>query len=447
MAEVWEIYDIDGDGKSGTKEDKAAFNKLSDKDKQAWRTNPLGMTMARDQKSKDKTKKDKTESTGPAWKSLDIDGDGTPGTKADKKAWKGLSEKDRADFRTQLQGGTTGSSEDPIIKAPSWITGGQDMTLSQLSKLPFVWGGQGAEGQKKIQRLGKLLGVSGAEQITSTWNFILGSAVDSQQGVIGAVKNPFIQQLLASARGGGPQPFNNQNIQLTRREDANDILTQTMIDWLDRAPTKQEKDMFFKRLTTLQTKRPNITKGTGTGDTTTISGGVDPVALARKFVLKKLSPDQDLDGTLGVIQSNLKTLAERNGLIISDKEMLGIMKKIAKGASYDSYKAEFNERAAIKYTALADALRNNPDATVYDLATEYIRDMANILEIDPNQITLKDVEKAIAFVGPDGKQRTLAGWEWKQMLREDPRFQYTTTARGEASNMATAFARAFGVSI
>lgn len=439
MAEVWEIYDINGDGKVDAK-DKTAFNKLSPDKQKQWRTNPLGMSTARDKKKT--TKEEPKEDTTKPWDSLGMT----------KEQWFAFSKEERQQFKSRISS-TIVNQKDPLIQVPGWFTdtaGPTSLPSSQLLNMPFTWSSQGEKGMKKINRLSKVLfgEVRSPDQILTRWQTILTFAASTGQGIVQTVNNPFIKQLLAATTAGkGFQPYKREDIVLTSRADANDILTQTMIEWLDRAPTKAEKDQFFKRLTTLQNKRPDIVKGVSKTKTIRTPGGVDPAALARKFVLKKLAPDQDLDGTLGVIQDNLMTLAERNGLVITQQEMLGIMKKIAKGASYESYKAEFNERAAKKYTALADALRNNPDATVYDLASEYIRDMANILEIDPNQITLKDVEKAIAFVGPDGKQRTLAGWEWKQMLREDPRFQYTTTARGEASSMATAFARAFGVSI
>lgn len=405
------------------------------------------------------------------WKQLDLDGDGTIGTKKDEKVWNRLTPADQALYKSMLKSDVTADADDPDIQIPAWIFGekkkasseelwNMDPTkggyewstkgkttakLSELADLPIIFASSKGGRQKLSQMSQLLFGRSDAslEDIGDAWYRALQISAITGKSVVSTIKNPmFRSSIFGTAAPSGPR----KNIVLTSRDEANQILTQTMVDWLDRAPTKEEKDQFFKRLNTLQKKSPTISSVSG-NTATTVSGGVDAATFARKFVLKKLSPDQDLDGTLGVIQDNLTTLAERNGLVISKQEMLGIMKKIAKGASFESYKAEFNERAATKYTALADALRNNPDATVYDLASEYIRDMANILEIDPNQIKLSDVEKAIAFVGPDGKQRTLAGWEWKKMLREDPRFQYTTTARGEASSMATAFARSFGVSI
>jgi hypothetical protein len=402
------------------------------------------------------------------WQQLDLDGDGKTGTNKDKKAWNRLSPADQALYKAMLGSDVTADTSDPVIQIPSWLFGTTQETtigsgdifgweppkkvkgktsanLSELADLPIVFASSKGGRQKLAQMSQLLFGRSDAslEDIGDAWYRALQISAITGKSVENTIKNPmFRSSIFGTTAPSGPR----KNIVLTSRDEANQTLTQTMIEWLDRAPTKEEKDQFFKRLNTLQKKSPTISNVSGS-TATTISGGVDAATFARKFVLKKLSPDQDLDGTLGVIQDNLMTLAERNGLVVSKQEMLGIMKKIAKGASFESYKAEFNERAATKYTALADALRNNPDATVYDLASEYIRDMANILEIDPNQIKLSDVEKAIAFVGPDGKQRTLAGWEWKKMLREDPRFQYTTTARGEASSMATAFARSFGVSI
>lgn len=404
-----------------------------------------------------------------AWKKIDVDGDGVKGTQKDKKAWSKLGPADRALYALSQGDGGIVNASDPTIKIPSWVLskkgtvssgyffdpgvkgtvpGAKSAKLSELQDLPTKWAST-KSGRTKLARLSNaLFGRPDAElgYITAAWNEVLRVSAITGQSVERTISNPQFRQSWSLA-GQGPQPFEREAVVLARRSTTNETLTQTMIEWLGTAPTEQELKSFYERVISLQKKRPTIYKGDGSGDTVTTEGGVDIATLARKFVLKKLAPDKDLDGYLGTIQSNLKTLAQRNGIVVSDAEILGILKKIAKGANFEDYKVEFNERAAKKYTALADALRANPDASVYDLSIEYIRDMADILEIDPNQIKLSDIEKAIAFVGPDGKQRTLASWEWKKMLRDDPRFQSTSKARSEASDLATGFARAFGVNL
>ena len=66
--------------------------------------------------------------------------------------------------------------------------------------------------------------------------------------------------------------------------------------------------------------------------------------------------------------------------------------------------------------------------------------LAQTLEINPNGITLNDPSLRMA-IGPD-KEMSL--YDYKKMLRKDPRWQYTDNARQTVSSGLTQVLRDFG---
>ncbi len=85
--------------------------------------------------------------------------------------------------------------------------------------------------------------------------------------------------------------------------------------------------------------------------------------------------------------------------------------------------------------------------TLEDIASNYKRTAASILERDENSIdmTQADYEIALRF-GEEGKQRVMTNGEWERLLRTDPRYGWekTENAKAEARSLANTVVQAFG---
>lgn len=91
--------------------------------------------------------------------------------------------------------------------------------------------------------------------------------------------------------------------------------------------------------------------------------------------------------------------------------------------------------SASKYPAYANQIMNG--TSVDALASAYKAAMSNILEIDSDSIGNDDMtlNKALQYVGPDGKPSTKPLWEFESDLRSDVRWQFTNNARDSIDSL------------
>jgi hypothetical protein len=91
--------------------------------------------------------------------------------------------------------------------------------------------------------------------------------------------------------------------------------------------------------------------------------------------------------------------------------------------------------SASKYPAFADQIMKG--VTVDALASAYKSSMATLLEIDADSIGYDDptLNKALQYIGPDGKPTSKPLWEFESDLRSDARWQFTNNARDSIDSM------------
>lgn len=91
--------------------------------------------------------------------------------------------------------------------------------------------------------------------------------------------------------------------------------------------------------------------------------------------------------------------------------------------------------SASKYPAYADQIMKG--VTVDALASAYKASMASILEIDADSIGYDDLtlNKALQYIGPDGKPTSKPLWQFETELRSDPRWPFTNNARESIDSM------------
>lgn len=155
-----------------------------------------------------------------------------------------------------------------------------------------------------------------------------------------------------------------------------------------------------------------------------------------------IGQDGRLGGRAGQNLTDLARTAKANGLDLNKAfggQVQNWLQNIEQGESIDTYKQIIRSVAKL---GLPDKVGGLLDQGV-DLETVYSpyrRQMASLLEVDEDAISLDD-PLLRAAIGPD-KEQTL--YDYKKMIRKDPRWQYTDNAREEVSDIALQVLRDFG---
>lgn len=165
-------------------------------------------------------------------------------------------------------------------------------------------------------------------------------------------------------------------------------------------------------------------------------------------IKKDVRPGKDggFQGQLAGIQEQLNNVAYRNGVKIGRKEMTGWMRAIVAGnADVAQYEDYIRRMSAESFTAYGKEIRAGVDLA--DLASPYISSMAEILELNPNEINLFDrtIRKAIGFRNDKGEAVPMSMSDFEDSLRADKRWQYTDQAHEQLNGYAVALGKMFGV--
>lgn len=174
------------------------------------------------------------------------------------------------------------------------------------------------------------------------------------------------------------------------------------------------------------------------------SGQETDSATIRSLLRGKIVVGKDgvLGGRAGENLADLVKTAKANGLDLNKAfggQVQNWLQSIEQGESVDTYKQIIRSVAKL---GLPDKVGGLLDQGV-DLDTiysPYRRQMASLLEVDEDAIDLDDPLLRSA-IGPD-KEQTL--YDYKKMIRKDPRWQYTDNAREEVSDIALGVLRDFG---
>jgi hypothetical protein len=191
--------------------------------------------------------------------------------------------------------------------------------------------------------------------------------------------------------------------------------------------------------------RPTTTVVREGGKTVTkVTPGFDIKSWASGYISTKFA-DEDVAGTLGSAQDQLKGLARSYGIDMGDSWYATAAKQVGKGVAVEDFLDEIKQTAIGRYPGLAD--RINKGANVFQVASPYIQAKARILEMDPNSIDLDDmdIQKAIGFRDEKGAFSTRPLWEYEKDLRQKPEWQYTKNARDSYDSLMLKVLRDFGL--
>jgi hypothetical protein len=153
-------------------------------------------------------------------------------------------------------------------------------------------------------------------------------------------------------------------------------------------------------------------------------------------------PGQILSGQAGVNLAALKTTAAANGVDLEKEfsdELQGWVQQLAQGESVEKFKQIIRSKAKLGLPERVSSLLDNGVNlnTIYD---PYRKLMASTLEINPETITLNDPTLRMAI----GDTSEMSLYNFQKTLKKDPRWQYSSNAHDEISNITQTVLKDFG---
>lgn len=161
---------------------------------------------------------------------------------------------------------------------------------------------------------------------------------------------------------------------------------------------------------------------------------------------QSLLTQKNVGGTAAETKSQLDQLSAQYGVGFTDAWKNSRLKAILNGSTTaGGVQAQVKALAKQQYGAFADRL--DAGETMLDIADPYISKMADLLELDPNQVKLTDssIQKALTQRDAKGQLAPMNLADFADSVRKDDRWQYTKNARQDVANVTRTLLQAFGV--
>lgn len=170
----------------------------------------------------------------------------------------------------------------------------------------------------------------------------------------------------------------------------------------------------------------------------------------RKWIARTIDFDGTLKGQVRQVQNGVRDLAFNYGF--SDL-MGGRMndwvrdntRAITSGdLTLEDVEDQMKTFAMGRFPALSKQLQAG--IPLVELVAPYKNTLATMLEIDEDSVSLADslMEKALGALGSDGQQSLMPLWQFKQQVRNDPRWLSTDQAVNTYNNIGVQVAKDFG---
>jgi hypothetical protein len=202
---------------------------------------------------------------------------------------------------------------------------------------------------------------------------------------------------------------------------------------LERDPTTDEIEKFSNVLNKAERKSP---KRTVNGVTTGGLGSpteflIQEVQKLPEFATKKKDKES-------LTNQSLQSIAKANGINLSADQLANYANEISNGKDINVIKNTIRNSAGL---GMPDNIKKMlADGT--DLETIYApyrNTMASLLELDPKSIDINDTTLRTAI-----GDKELPIYEFRRILKKDPRWQYTNNARAEVSDKVLRVLQDFG---
>lgn len=159
-----------------------------------------------------------------------------------------------------------------------------------------------------------------------------------------------------------------------------------------------------------------------------------------------LPSDGEYGGDVRTNADNLKALAAANGVQYDDAWFEGAGVSIASGLSREDFWVnQIQDQAASMFPVFNEQIRAG--LSMRQIASPYTKMMQDMWEVDANSISLDDPTLLGALTNYDdkGNPRAINLGEFRQRLRQDPRFMDTTKAQNEVADIASGVLKMFGI--
>ena len=217
-------------------------------------------------------------------------------------------------------------------------------------------------------------------------------------------------------------------------------------------------DAEFKKIMTAvrraEARNPDVTSGKGANRTTVsgLSAETRAEIIREKtagFIARDvaLAEEATIYGEASKTMNDLRSWAQANGVTLTDNSIRQYTQQVIKGdRTADDIKADLRRTyVAGSYPAWSERINAGED--IADIAAPYRQTMANLLEVQDQDITLTDntLRSALQGVGADGKPAVVPIYEFEKQVRKDPRWQYTNNAQSDYSRAAYDVLNMFGL--
>lgn len=233
------------------------------------------------------------------------------------------------------------------------------------------------------------------------------------------------------------------SVYLTGKQQAKDYFRSAVNQLTGKNPSKADFEEFYEELTKAQKKYVN--RQVGKYDQTITENRFNLEDYTLRYIVKKLEVSSDMSGQVGAVQDLINQVISDYGLsnVVGTSTKIKMLKGLLKGKLQEKdIDDTFRDMAKVTYSAFADDIDKNPNVSFQDIISPYVQTYNSLLEktgIDT------DISKVLGLASKDGKKLTLN--EFQQLLKKSEEYQFTNRAKADASNLAVAFARAFGVNI
>jgi hypothetical protein len=162
---------------------------------------------------------------------------------------------------------------------------------------------------------------------------------------------------------------------------------------------------------------------------------------------QQLLKRKDLGGTAAETREQLNQLVANFGVDLGDKWKATQLEKVLEGdGTIGGVQDMVREYAKQQYGAFANQL--DAGKTMTEIADPYVQKMSELLELNPNQVGLKDglVQRALTMKDQaSGKPAGMNLNDFANSVRSDKRWQYTGNAKEQVANVTSTLLQSFGL--
>lgn len=159
----------------------------------------------------------------------------------------------------------------------------------------------------------------------------------------------------------------------------------------------------------------------------------------------KITGKHTVGGSLAQTQDRLESFAFANGVQINKPTTQKWLQQIVRGNStVEEYEQYITKMAVAKFPNWHKELKAG--MTIAEIAEPYRQTMAQMLELNPATVNLNNrmLRSALSHKNENGEWAEASISDFEDMLRQDPRWQYTDNARETVAGITASLLQTFG---